>query len=71
MAWAHPIPQLYDKRGGKLVAKSGSQELSLVIHEPALAFLEHVVLTFLVIQKQRKSWFRMNKGFASPSSKSS
>jgi hypothetical protein len=64
------LPQLYDKSERRLIAESGSQELSLVIHEPALAFLEHVVLTFLVIQKQRKSRFKMSQSFTPHSSES-
>ena len=64
-------PQLYDKNERKLIAESGSQELSLAVHEPALAFLEHVVLTFLVIRKQKRSPFKMSPSITSDSSKSS
>jgi len=49
--------ELYDKTERRLIAESGSQELSLAVHEPALSFLEHVVLTFLVIRKQKGSSF--------------
>jgi hypothetical protein len=66
-----PRPQLYDKNERTLIAESGSQELSLVVYEPALAFLEHVVLTFLVIRKQGKSSFKTSPSFISDSSKSS
>lgn len=62
-------PQLYDKSEQRLIAESGSKELSLAVHEPALAFLEHVVLTFLVIKKQKKSSLKMNPSFTSFSSK--
>jgi hypothetical protein len=69
-AWAHlPRMQLYDKSEHRLIAESGSQELSLVVHEPALAFLEQVVLTFLVIRKQKKSSFKMTHSLSSDSSK--
>jgi hypothetical protein len=62
---------LYDKSEHRLIAESGSQELSLKIHEPALALLEHVVLTFLAIQKNRRSSFMMSRSFTSHSSHSS
>ncbi|KAF9646271.1 hypothetical protein BDM02DRAFT_3130507 [Thelephora ganbajun] len=62
--------ELYDKGEDRVVAESGSQELSLAVHEPALAFLEHVVLTFLVIRKQRRTSFKMSQSFTSDSSKS-
>lgn len=64
---AYLHPQLYDKSESRLIAESGSQELSLTVHEPALAFLEHVVFTFLVIRKQRKSSFKMTRSFTSQS----
>ena len=68
---AYLLPQLYDKSEHRIVAESGSQELSLTVHEPALALLEHVVFTFLVIQKQRRSPFKMSWSFTSHSTSNS
>lgn len=57
--------ELYDKSERRLIAEAGSNELSLVVYEPGLTFLEHVVLTFLVIRKQKRSPFKTSPSFIS------